>query len=227
MGLDESSLFLVLAEDLKTPLTRIAYKTEQATSDRQAIADIQHITRHTLDLLDAYTLGAHGQTELPLEPVNPSAVMVDTLHDLTDYATRFDCELRMCTPARHASVLIHRPSLQAALSAIAKVFIETQDQAHHKDKFIEIASYATSKGCAVGIFCAGDATLQRQLLSRARANAGSVLRPFAGLASGMSVQLFIAEQLMDRMQTGLRTARRGELSGLAIDLIRSNQLQLI
>ena len=229
--LADDSLFFALAEDLKTPLVRIAYKAELADQTNPAITDIHRMSREALTLLDAYLLGAkaqNGQAKMILEPVNPSAVLVDTLHDLSGYAKRYGCELRLSTPARSGSAMLNRAALQAALAAIGRVFIEAQDVVGTTHKFIEMANYSTAKGFAVGVFHSSDQKmLDTQLLSRARSNVGAAARPFVGLASGASAQLFIAEQIIGAMHSTLRSAHRNKLSGLALDLLSSTQLSLV
>ena len=108
------------------------------------------------------------------------------------------------------------------------MFIEAQDVVGTKHKFIEMAMYSTAKGYAVGVFHSSDQKLlDSQLLSRARSNVGAAARPFVGLASGASAQLFIAEQIIGAMHSSLRSAHRKKLSGLALDLLPSTQLSFI
>lgn len=221
-ALQEDSLFFALAEDLKTPLLRIAYQAELA-----AEVDIRMTAVDTLKLLDAYLLGAKTQAQFELEPVNPSAVLADVAHGLSEHAKRFDCELQLSVPSHHQTALLHRQALVSALTAIGTVFIESQAVMGGK-KIIEMASYRTPKGIAVGIFqTQGASTINAQLLSRARSHVGTASRPFAGLASGAAAQLFIAEQLLGGMRSTLRAARRGARTGLAADLLASSQLRLV
>lgn len=227
MHASDKALFIALAEDLKTPLLRIAYKAELSGGD----ADIVRTSREALQLLDAYLLGSKirgGQIQLALEPVNPTAVLLDTMQDVSQYAKQFSCELRLSAPHNIGTALIHRSALQTALSAITKVFIEAQDVLGSHQKVIEVAAYNSSKGLSVGVFHAFDEkALSAQLLSQARSNIGVAARPFAGLGSGASTYLFVAEQIVRAMHSDLRSAKRGVLSGLAIDLAKSSQLQLV
>lgn len=218
----EDALFFTLAEDLKTPLLRIAYQAELALSH-----EIQQTASDALRLLDAYLLGAKSQTVFELEPVSPAAVLLDVAHELTPQARRFDCELRISPHLSHATVLMHRQALLSALTAIGSVFIDAQGILGG-NKSIELAAYKSRNGIAIGIFQSQAAqTINAQLLSKARSHVGNAARPFAGLASGAAAQLFVAEQLLQGMSATLRTARRGELSGLATDLLQSSQLQLV
>jgi len=218
----EDSLFFALAEDLKTPLLRIAYQAELDSS-----ADIQSTATDALKLLDSYLLSLTSQASFELEPVNPSAVLFDVAHDLSAHAKRFDCQLRLHNNVSRVSALLNRQALLAALTAIGTVFIEAQSIVGGK-KGIELATYKTEQGIAIGVFHTQDsAGITAQLLTRAREHAGTAARPFAGLASGASAQLFIAERLLQGMQTTLRVARRGEHNGLAADLLLSSQLHLV
>ena len=223
-----NALFLALAEDLKVPLLRIAYKAELSGIKDD---DIIRTSREALQLLDAYLLGSkinNGQIKLALEPVNPTAVLMDTLNDVSAYAKQFSCELRLHAPHHMGTALIHRSALQTALSAITKVFIEAQDVLGSTQKIIELATYNSAKGLSVGVFHAFDEkALSTQLLSQARSHVGIAARPFAGLGSGASTYLFVAEQIVRAMQSDIRSAKRGELSGLAIDLLKTSQMQLV
>ena len=222
-SLDQNSLFFTLAEDLKTPLLRIAYTAELAASDT-----IHTTAVEALKLIDAYLLGVRSQTQFELEPVNPSAVLYDVAHELSALARRSDCELSVHAPAHLGSALVHRAALLASLRAIGTVFIEAQSILGDSAKRVELAVYKTSKGLSVGVFQPHtDAFIDAQLFSRAHAHVGTASRPFAGLASGASAQLFVAEQLLAGMQARLRSAHRGSLAGLAADLARSNQLSLV
>jgi hypothetical protein len=221
-SMHDGSLFFALAEDLKTPLIRIAYQAELSEAE-----DIRTTAVDALKLLDAYLLSTAAQKSFELEPVNPGAILVDTAHELSAHAKRYDCELQVHANAMPATVLVHRQALQTALSAIGRVFIEAQSVLGGTRQ-IELASYRTTAGVAVGIFQDKDSnSINAQLLSRARSHLGIAARPFAGLASGAAAQLFIAEQLLLGMQAPLRAAHRGNMSGLAADFLSSDQLQLV
>lgn len=226
--MDEDSLFFTLAEDLKTPLLRIAYKAELAEPLGTAASDIRHTAMQTLQLLDAYLLSASSQTEFALEPVNPSAVLVDAAHELSVLARKRDCSLEISAPHHGMLALVHRTALLNAVTALGTVFIEAQSTLAAQHKRVELATYRTASGIAIGVFQPGARELiDAELLSRARAHVGAAARPFAGFASGASAQLFVAEQLLLRMKANLRAARRGDLSGLAADLQVSEQIQLV
>jgi hypothetical protein len=221
-ALQEDSLFFSLAEDLKTPLLRIAYQAE--LSDSEAI---RSTALDALKLLDAYLLSTSSQAAFALEPVSPAAVLVDAAHDLSPFAKKFDCQVELDTHMSHATALLHRQGLLAALTAIGKVFIEAHGILGGKGS-VALSAYKSKNGVAVGIFqTEGSSLISAQLLSRARSHVGSAARPFAGLASGAAAQLFVAERLLQGMHTSLRTARRGTRSGLAADLLPSNQLNLV
>lgn len=227
--LDAGALFYTLAEDLKTPLVRMAYKAELAGPSKN-ISDIQQTIRTTIDLIDAYILGAknNNQSNLALEPVSPSAVIADTAYCLRDYAKDFACQLIVDVPHNSTYAMTNKSALLAALSAIGKVFIEAQDVINIHKKSVTLSSYKTLNGYAVGVFCDEESfLLNNRLLSCARSHVGKASRPYVGLASGASSQLFVAEQLLQGLHATLRTVRRGKLSGLVIDLLPTSQLTLV
>ena len=207
----------------------MAYKAELAGQNKN-VSDIQQTIRTTIDLIDAYLLGAKNsnQSQLVLEPVSPSAVIADTAYSLRNYAKDFSCQLIVDIPHNSTYALTHRGALLSALSAVGKVFIEAQDVINANKKSVTLTSYKTVNGYAVGVFCDEDSfELNNQLLSRARSHVGNASRPYVGLASGASSQLFVAEQLLHVLHTSLRAAHRGKLSGLVIDLLPTAQLTLV
>ncbi len=222
------ALFASLAQDLKVPLLKIAYMAEMGGDTSDAVGKI---SQEALQLLDAYLLGIQlqsGQDHLLLEPVHPSAILSDTLYDVSHYAKKFSCQLRVSAPAHLRTALVHRPGLRTALSAVAKVFIEAQDVLGSTERVVEVAAYNSSKGITVGVFHAFDQkTFSTQLLAQARSTCGQAARPYAGLSSGASSYLFAAEQILHAMQSDLRSAKRGTMTGLATDLRRSDQLCLL
>lgn len=228
---EHDSLFATLAEDLKAPLTRIAYRAEVAGLQHQHAQEIQQIAYQTLQLLDAYILGAkgiHEQTVLQLEPVNPSAVLADAAYELKEYAKQFSCTVHVQSHHAHAFALSHRLAMQRAVTGIGRVFIEAQNTLGLASRDITIASYKTKSGMAVGVFLHESAVpLQQQLLSKARAHVGKAARPYVGFASGASAQLLVVEQLLQAMHTTMRSARRGRATGLAFDLLPTSQLTLV
>lgn len=227
--LDAGALFYTLAEDLKTPLVRMAYKAELAGQNKN-ILDIKSTIRTTLDLLDAYLLGAKNteQAQLALEPVSPSALVSDAAYNLQDYAKEFSCELLIDVPHGSTFALTHRGALLSALTAVGRVFIEAQDTLNNQKKAVTLSSYKTTNGYAVGIFCADESVaINNQLLSVARSHVGRATRPYVGLVSGAASQLFVAEQLLQSLHTNLRSTRRGNLSGLVVDLLPTTQLTLV
>lgn len=228
---DDKHLFSTLAEDLKTPLTRIAYQAELAALETASATSIQFAAQQALKMLDAYLLGAknlHNQLSLPLEPVNPAAVLADAMYELKDYAKRFACNVQLDAKHSHSFALSHRVAMQTAVTSLGKVFIEAQQTLGEPTKQVTLASYATKRGLAVGLFFK-NATLvvDSQLLSRAKSHVGNAARPYVGFASGASAQLFIAEQLLELLHTKLRTAKRDGMQGLAFDLLPSTQLSLV
>ena len=224
--LNQHSLFYTLAHDLKTPLVRIAYMAESAQQNSNA--DIVAAAQHAIAMLDAYTLSvASKQTQLALEPISPAAVVADASYSLQQHAQQFTCQLHVSMPKKHPVILAHRRVLTTALTMLGRAFIESQQTDDTKHKSITLAAYATKNGIALGVFAQSPQTISHQFVSQAKANVGKALRPFAGMAAGTASQLFIADQLVDCMQTSIRAAKRGQLQGLAFDIQLTQQLTLV
>jgi hypothetical protein len=128
----------------------------------------------------------------------------------------------------HGYALTHRQALQAAMTAVGRVFIEAQHTLASKHKAITLATFKTKNGIRLGVFSEGmDELINTELLARARSYVGTAARPFAGLASGAATQLFIAEQLATALDTTMRSAKHGNISGLAFDVPQTAQLTLV
>lgn len=230
---DVSALFYALAQDLKVPLTSIAYKAEvaQFTKSHDFAADIEYTARTMLDVIEAYILSIQSdrQMALGLEPVNPSAVVADVAESLQELAKKFACEVR--TDLQHVPhyALTNRRALALALSTVGRVFIEAQDVVDSKNKAIVISSYKTAQGgIRVGVFGEGMHELvTSDLLSRARSYVGTAARPFSALAAGVSSHLFVAERLASAIDAPMHSAKHSNLSGLAFDLTQTAQLSLV
>lgn len=231
-GLEVSALFYALAQDLKTPLTHIAYKAEVAQASRRhdVAADIEATARTLLDVLEAYVLSVQGdkQLALGLEPVNPSSVMSDVAESLQHVAQKFACEVRIDAQHIPHYALTNRRALVLALSAVGRVFIEAQDVLTTKQKSVVLSSYKTKHGIRVGVFGEGlHELINGDLLSRARSYVGTAARPFSALATGASSHLFVAERLALAIDAPMHAAKHSNLSGLAFDLVQTAQLSLV
>ncbi len=224
--LNQHSLFYALAHDLKTPLVRIAYMAEAA--QQNSAADIHAAARHAIDMLDAYTLSiTSNQTSLDLQPISPNAVVADAAYNLSQHAKQFVCNVHIAAPKKHPAVLAHRQVITTALTLMGRAFIESQQPTDTHAKSITLAAYATKNGVALGVFAQMPQKISYQFVAQAKANVGKALRPFVGMAAGSASQLFIADQLAQAMQTNIRSARRGQLQGLAFDMQLTNQLTLV
>src|SRR5688572_11960573 len=127
----ELRLVHALAEDLKQPLLRIAYRAELATvtGNVEALADIVTASRSAMQLIDTLLLGfrtVNGQLELELEPMAPAAVLQDVRSILKPHADMNDCEIEIETTGKQPIAMVHASSLTASLVSLGQVLIDLQ-----------------------------------------------------------------------------------------------------
>ena len=213
-------LLLALAEQLKLPLLQIARGAELSK-----YSDIANTADVALRLIDSYILSIMlSQTELALEPVSAAAVLQDAAHQLSKFASQYDCELRLNISGKYNPVMANRQSLLAAYTMLGYSFIEAQT-AEAEKRTVVLAAHKSSKGLVAGIFSEQDG-LSGDMFRRAKALYGTARQPLTSLSAVTGAGVFIADSLMHSMASSLRPAHHHKLTGLAATLLPSQQLRL-
>ncbi len=228
----EERLLAALAEHIKLPLLQIARRSELArTSDQQQthLEAIQLTADTALQLLDNYLLStqlAH-MPELELEPVSVASVLTETAHQLARLAERYQCELEVHLSGRYEPVLVHRAGLQAALTSLGYVFIESQPApVNGKRPVLKLAAHRGKTGIVAGIFT-GVEGMSSDMYRRGHQLYGRARQTLPELTAGNGAGVFVADALLTSMSAHLRVARHQSLTGLAATLAPSHQLELI
>lgn len=228
----ETRLVYALAEDLKQPLLRIAYKAELAiaTGNTKALSDIAASSRSAMQLIDTLLLGfrsLHGQLQLELTPMAPSAILQNVQLLLSPHAALNNCTVTFENSGKQRLAMVHPAALTASLVSLGQVLIDEQSGLIDNAE-IKFVSYYSGKNPTIGVFASGlEASLTHRLLKQARALYGRETQPAAGLMAVNSSGVFVAEQLLRAQSADLIQSNRGELNGLSAKLLPSRQLALV
>jgi hypothetical protein len=227
-------LLLSVAEQLKVPLTTIARQAElgQLTKEPQ-LADTEAIRTQAaaaLSLIDSYLLGLEllrTQTQLELEPVSVSSLLVDTAHDLDRFARHYGVEIELITAGRYGPVMGHGRGLKAALLSLGFSLVEAEAAGEtRRHRRVVLATHRTPHGIVTGMYGNYEALTAKRWRA-ALTMAGHARQPFTAISSGSGAGLFVADTILRSMHTRLRVGRYQHQSGLAATLQPSQQLQFV
>ncbi len=224
----DAQLLRSVAEQLKTPLAIIARQVElgqlaSAPLDAQAIRT-QATT--ALTLVESYLLGLQllqEQSELVLEPVSLSSMMVDVAHELSGFAKQYGTALELHIGGKYQPVMAHQRGLQAALLSLGYALLEGYPL---KGQSLTLAVHRTPHGLVTGIYGAYEQVNSRQW-RRALELHGRVGQPFKAMSSGSGAGMFVAQTILQAMATRLRVGKHRNQYGLATTLQPSQQLQFV
>lgn len=237
---DEAAIFadrllISVAEQLKLPLVQIAQQAELDAARGFALPDsllrMQLSAEAALRLVDSYLLGlqlSHEQSALALEPVSLSSMLVETAHQLDDFARLYNVDLELNIAGKYAPVMAHAAGLKAAFLSLGYVFIEALPSlqiARHRLS-LRLAAHRTPHGLIAGLY-SQDGVITSKDLRIAQALYGRARQPFARLSSTSTAGVFVADAIFRAMDARLRVGHHQKLSGLAVTLQPSWQLQLV
>lgn len=216
-------LLLALAEQLKTPLVRIAQLSE--VRGQEESETVAALSRHALHSIDAL-LFAQQQMVFELEPVSVGAVLYDVAHDLSVATRGQDVHIEIDQRGRALPVMAHAMGLRTILHLVGDVLLQSRDIEGGRPQRIVLGCHRTGDKLVVGTFGTGD-TLTRSSLALARKLYGraSQVAPAIGLSGGAS--LVIADTLAMQLQSMLAVYQHASLRGLGVALTPSKQLQLV
>lgn len=232
---ETSELLVSVAEQLKVPLTIIARQAElSAPAGGHQLSDTVAVGIATqadaaLLLVDSYLLGLELmslQTELELEPVSVSSLLVDAAHDLQRFARQYNVEIRLETAGKYGPVMSNSRGLKAALLSLGFGMVEAQSALASRRRSVLLAVNRTPRGIVTGVYSDHEA-VSADAWRRALKLCGRARQPFAGLASGSSAGLFVADAILRSMESCLRVGRYRHQTGLAATFQPSRQLTFI
>jgi hypothetical protein len=219
-----------VAEQLKMPLTTIARQAElgQLTGQTE-LTDLSAIRTHAaaaLTLVDSYLLGLQlmrEQATLELEPVSVSSLLVETAHELESFAKQYDTTLELRIGGRYEPVMANQQGLKSALLALGYALL--QGHPMPKGGRMSLAVHRTPHGIVTGLY--GDyEQLSSESWRKALALQGKAPRPLTTL-SGSGAGLFVADAILQAMESKLRVGKHQNQQGLAATLQPSQQLVFV
>lgn len=232
-GGSSAALLRSVAEQLTSPLTIISRQAELAelvdNTTGSVLPDARVIHAQAaaaLTLIESYLLGAqllHEQTELALEPVSVSSLLVDVAHELTGFARQYDVRLDVRIAGKYEPVMAHHAGLRAALLAVGYALLEGYSW---PGKCLTLAAHRTPHGIVTGLY--GDfEEISSQQWRRALQLRGRAAQSFGAVCKGSGAGLFVAETILRAMETRLRVGKHQNMQGLATTLQPSQQLRFV
>lgn len=233
-AVEAGDLLLSVAEQLKVPLTIISRQAElgQLTGETSLIdaGAIRTQADAALQLVDSYLLGLQlmrEQTQLELEPVSVSSLLVDTAHTLERFAKQYGVMLELDIAGKFRPVMAHARGLRAALLSLGFALVEAQagqDQA--KPHRLTLATHHTPHGTVAGLYGNYDGLSAWQWRTALKLQ-GNAAQPLTAVSSGSGAGLFVADAILRSMSSGLRVGQYQRQTGLAATLQPSRQLQFV
>ena len=225
-------LLLAVAEQLKLPLLQIARSAElgQLRPDATDLGSIQTTADMAVQLLDSYLFGARLALEsdyrLSLEPVSVSSVLYDTGQQLAAMAKLYGVELRLDIDGRFAPVMANREGLQSALTSLGYALIEALPSLNAQKLTLSLAVHNSRYGVVAGVYSDVE-QLTTEALRQGRKLHGHTRQPLATLSPNSGAGVFVADAILQAMDSELRPTRHDRLYGLGAVLRPTPQLQLI
>jgi hypothetical protein len=225
-------LLLAIAEELKTPLINIARSAElgQMQDTADAYAQIQTTADSTIRLLDSYLFGARlsldEEYRLSMEPVSVASVLYDTGQQLSSLAKLYGVDLRLAIPGKFEPVMANHQALQSALTSLGWTLIEALPNLGASELTLSLAAHRCRYGIVAGLYSDVE-QLTSEALKRGRKLHGHVRQPLATLSPSSGAGVFVADAILQAMDSELKLSRHRNLYGLGAVLQPTPQIQLV
>lgn len=242
-------LLLSVAEELKVPFLQIARQAELAALNEQhgkqhaagefappgtgglnSLRHIQTTADMALRLLDNYLFGARLSLEEPyqlsMEPVSVSSVLYDTGQQLDGLAKLYGVDLELNIGGKFGPVMAHRQGLQSALVSLGYSLIEALPSLGGGKSRLQLAAHRCRYGVVAGVYSDAE-QLTAEALRQGRRLYGHSRQPLATLSPSSGAGVFVADAILQAMETELRPTRHHRLYGLGTVLRPNMQMQLI
>lgn len=223
----DERLLRAVVEQIKLPLLQIVRQAETVgNNERVFLTSITETANTALRLLDSYLLSTdlHAQSALQFQPVSITAILHDTVEQLTGRARQYNCDLEIHANGSYRPIMGNQQALQSAFFALGCALIESQQS--DAPKRIIFAARRTESGICTGVY-SQQAKISTDILRRAKALYGSSRQPLPLVSSSTSAGVFVADALLSALASPLRVAHHRKLSGLATTFLPSQQLQLV
>lgn len=233
----QRALLSTLGEDLALPLLQVRSSIELLQNhDFAKAAARRHVQESILNveaglqLIEAYRLLLNSSEidKLPLEPIAIGALLDDIAHKLTPYAKEYSTHIEVSVQHRLAPVVVHQPSLHAALQVLSSSLIRAQAaQVEEKSYRLVLGAHKTADNAiAAGAFSSVHG-LSDKTLRAARGLVGKARQPLPGLPAGAAAGVLVADMLCATLWQPLRAAAHDNLAGLVTSIPSSKQLQFV
>jgi len=234
-------VLLSIAEQLKTPFLQISHRAElMALAERHhtdqsnpVLADLHEIqtTSDTaIRLLDNYLFGARlaleEQYQLQLEPVSVSSVLYDTGQQLDAMAKLYGVELELSLNGKFGPVMANRSGLQSALVSLGYTLIEALPSLEARHSRLQLAAHRCRYGIVAGLYSDAE-QLTVEALRQGRKLQGHARQPLSMLSPGSGAGVFVADAILQAMDSELKVSRHHRLYGLGAVLRPNQQIQLV
>ncbi|MBI2589337.1 HAMP domain-containing histidine kinase [Candidatus Saccharibacteria bacterium] len=230
-------LLAALSDDLALPLLQIKSVLELISSDNfskvSALAHAQTMllsADNGLQLIEAYrlVLKAADPDSRQFEPVAIGAVLQAVAHELSPYAKKYNTALEVDIQRSLTPVLVHQPSLVAAIQVLSSSIIRAQAATSQQKNYrlLLAAHRVGGSDVSAGVFSSVQGLSDRTLRT-ARALMGRARQPLPSVPAGAASGVLIADMLCTAMWQPLRAAAHGGLHGLVTAVPISKQLQFV
>ena len=217
-----------LARELKLSLTFIARQAEyQSEKDHTGLTDIEKSASDSLRLINNYLLCAqteYGQQLLPMEPISPGSALYEVDQYFTSFAQNHVKDI-VIQSDYNKPVMANKKALIAAVYSLAKIIINSPVGKGNKTLFL--VSQKRRKGdLSIGVFAKGFKAKPSEI-KRSAELLGKSNMSLSNQTFVSGVDLTIAGQLASSMGGSLFPAKYKGKGGIALGLIKSEQLSLV
>ncbi|HEU5004865.1 MAG TPA: hypothetical protein VFT49_02135 [Candidatus Saccharimonadales bacterium] len=231
------ALLVALSEDLALPLVQIKTGLELMQDANFAKPLARQQTRAMnlsveagFQLIEAYRLllASDQLVSFDFQPVSIGAVLEEVAHGLTPFAQEYSTKLEVDIQGRLTPVLVHQPSLTAAMQALGFSLIRAQAAQSERAEYRLIlgAHRTVDNVIAAGAFSDVQGLSDRSLRA-AHSLVGQARQPLPSVPPGTASGILVADMLCANLWQPLRSAAHKSLGGLATTLPTSKQLQFV
>jgi hypothetical protein len=226
-------LLLALAEELKLPFIRIAYKAELAelNGDLKSFSQIKDLSRDALNRIEQLLFGLRlsaTQESLQLEPTTAGAVLVNAANELRALASQHSCRVEVTIKGKQSPIMTNQKGLVAVMTTLGSLFIESLSNT--KGATITLLATKSNDFVTVGVFDKTNSlptTLTKKTLESAKKLYGTSPQAAVSLSGGSGTALIATSSILEAMDTSLIVLKQNNLKGLGAKLPLSRQLSMI